>query len=82
MSTYDFVKDYFFACMEINHEDEVPKLFLKSIGDGNVPQIKIWYYEFVNYVRNNEKDTKNLYFNRMRTHVNKDFGMTFDPVFF
>lgn len=79
---YDYVKYYYYNCMHVSPDEEIPKMFLKSISEDNVEQVKIWYNEFVTYIRENEKDNHNLFFNRLRSEVNKKFGTNFEPVFF
>ena len=78
MSILEYVRDYFFHLMEIDLKDEVPMMFIKAVDDRNVQEITFWFEKLYEYVKTHEKDKKNIYFDRMRTYINQEFGTTFN----
>ena len=78
MSILEYVRDYFFHLMDIDVRDEVPMMFIKAVDDRNVEEISFWFEKLREYVKANEKDKKNLYFDRMRIYINQEFGTTFN----
>jgi hypothetical protein len=64
--------------MDIDVRDEVPMMFIKAVDDRNVEEISFWFEKLREYVKANEKDKKNLYFDRMRIYINQEFGTTFN----
>ena len=53
-------------------------MFIKAVDDRNVPEITFWFAKLYDYVKLNEKDKKNIYFDRMRTYINQEFDTTFN----
>ena len=75
MSLFEYIRDYFFPLMNITLDDDVPRLFLKAIGDKDKEQVLFWFPELERYVKEREKDAKNVYFNRMRCYINDEFSI-------
>lgn len=82
MSIYDFVKDYFFPSIGICESDDISRMFLKSVSDRDIDQLKIWYSQLLEYMQEGEFDRENKFFNRMRIYINQEFNTHFEPVFF
>lgn len=78
MSILEYVRDYFFSVMKIEKEDQIPRLFLKAVEERDLNQLAIWFDKLEEYVKENNKDEKNLYFNRMRFYINQEFGTVFN----
>lgn len=60
MSILEYVRDYFFSVMNIDKEDEIPRMFLKAIEERDLKQLDIWFCQLEAYVKENNKDEKNL----------------------
>ena len=75
-SLLEYVRDYFFQVMEISVDDEIPKIFLKCIEERDTKSLEPAFEKLYTYVKDNDKDQKNLYFNRMRFYINQEFGTT------
>ena len=73
-----YIRDYFFPLMNIDQTEEISINFLNAVGTNNKDEMIRLYPTLEKFVIVNKKDSKNVYFNRMRFYLNDEFGFTFN----
>jgi hypothetical protein len=72
----EYVENYYITAMKLESSMEVVKSFIESVKSLDSNRIIESYQSLVNYIRENAEDKNcvNLYFNRMRCHIQESFA--------
>lgn len=87
MTTYEFVRDYYFPLMGIFPDTDIHKAFCLSVESGG-DDLCNSFNDLVNFInlksdpRVKSFDIINRYFNRMRCMLNDDFNLNLPYTYF
>ena len=73
---FEYVENYYIPSMKLESSTEAVKNFIEAVKSLESSRIVGTYQPLVDYIRENvaDKNCVNLYFNRMRCHIQESFS--------